>query len=174
MVAKVLLYRNSRTAAIITQIAVSGTAKNWKRPRMNDVGTTGAAAPMIPMTLTMTQTIWLSAKGRSTGEVAAMTGRGIRAKYGPRPCRLGDRFARRGERCWSRGQNSSLDRPAIGIQPDQTVKRDRDQVVGGRARSSAYSTQVIGVLGNFDYVNLAVLQIVQDEFHAFLIPMGGY
>ena len=45
------------------------------------------------------QTIWLLAKGRSTGEVAAMTGRGIRAKYGPRPCGLGDRFARRGERC---------------------------------------------------------------------------
>jgi len=28
------------------------------------------------------QSIWLLAKGRSTGEVAAMTGRGIRAKNG--------------------------------------------------------------------------------------------
>ncbi len=36
------------------------------------------------------QTIWLLAKGRSTGEAAAMTGRGIRAKYGARPCGLGD------------------------------------------------------------------------------------
>ncbi|MGP8193151.1 MAG: HPF/RaiA family ribosome-associated protein, partial [Methylovirgula sp.] len=78
------------------------------------------------------------------GEVAAMTGRGIRAKYGPRPCGLADRFARRSERCWSRGQNSSLDRPAIGIQPDQTVTRDRDQVVERRARSSASQLRLSG------------------------------
>ena len=44
------------------------------------------------------QTIWLLAKERSTGELAAMTGRGMRAKYGAQPMRpWRPRFARRGE-----------------------------------------------------------------------------
>jgi hypothetical protein len=90
--------------------------------------------------------IWLLAKGRSTGEAAAITGRGMRAKYGARPCGLGDRFARRGERCWSRGQNSSLDRPAMGfnqIRPwsvtDQVVEERQQEVQRTQLRLSGYS-----------------------------------